>query len=58
MEVWSIRASSLWDLAVVLDLANRREEARQAITEAIAVYANKGDASSLARAESFLATIH
>jgi tetratricopeptide (TPR) repeat protein len=56
-EAWSIRASSLSDLATVLSLAKRPEEARRALGDAIAVYAAKGDVSSAARAEKFLATI-
>jgi len=45
------------DLATVLFSSKRPQEARQALAEAIAVYAAKGDTSSVARAERFLATI-
>ena len=56
-EAWSIRASSLSDLATVLVRAKRPDEARQALGDAIAIYAAKGDVSSVARAEKFLMTI-
>nr|WP_329724108.1 adenylate/guanylate cyclase domain-containing protein [Caldimonas sp.] len=56
-EAWATRASSLSDLATVLSLAKRPEEARQAIADATAVYAAKGDVSSVARAEKVLAAM-
>ena len=57
LEIPALRGASLADLATVLLHAKRPDEARQALAEAIAVYATKGDTSSVARAEKLLATI-
>ena len=57
LETPALRGSSLYDLATVLLQAKRADEARQALGEAIAVHAAKGDTSSIARAEKLLATI-
>jgi tetratricopeptide (TPR) repeat protein len=50
LETPALKGSSLSDLAAVLLHAKRPDEARQALAEAIAVYAAKGDTSSVARA--------
>ena len=57
LETPSLRGASLADLATVLLHAKRPEEARQALAEALAVYAAKGDTSSVARARSSSPTI-
>jgi class 3 adenylate cyclase/tetratricopeptide (TPR) repeat protein len=57
LEIPALRGASLSDLGAVLLHAKRPDQARQALTEAIAVYATKGDTSSVARAEKLLATI-
>jgi tetratricopeptide (TPR) repeat protein len=57
LETPSLRGASLVDLSTVLIQAGRSDEARQALGEAIAVYAAKGDRSSVARAEKLLAQI-
>ncbi len=58
LETPALRGASLGDLATVLLHANRPDEARQALGEALAVYAAKGDTSSVARVGQVLATIH
>jgi len=56
-EAPALRASTLSDLATVLSLSGRAEEARHALAEAIAIYTAKGDLSSLRRAERLRLTI-
>jgi tetratricopeptide (TPR) repeat protein len=46
-----LQADTLADLAEVLDLAGRTDEARDAIVEALGLYATKGDVVSAARAK-------
>ncbi|HEU5297691.1 MAG TPA: adenylate/guanylate cyclase domain-containing protein [Burkholderiaceae bacterium] len=53
-EAPTLLGSALADLATVLFHAQRNEDARKAIGEAIAVYGAKGDTSSAARAQKFL----
>jgi tetratricopeptide (TPR) repeat protein len=57
LETPALKGASLVDLATVLLQAKRPDEARQALADAIGVYAAKGDTSSVARAEKLLATI-
>ena len=56
-EAPALRASTLADLATVLLHAQRPDEARHALVDAIAIYSAKGDLASLDRAERFLLTI-
>jgi len=56
-EAPALRASTLADLATVLVHAQRPDEARHALVDAIAVYSAKGDLASLDRAERLLLTI-
>ncbi len=56
-EAPALRATALSDLASVLALAGRAEEARRSLADAIAIYTAKGDRTSLGRAEKFLVTI-
>jgi tetratricopeptide (TPR) repeat protein len=56
-EAPAIRASTLYDLAIVLSRAGRAEEARRAVGDAVAIYTAKGDLSSLGRAEKLRLTI-
>ena len=56
-EAPALRASTLADLATVLLHAQRPDEARQALVDAIAVYSAKGNLASLDRAERVLLTI-
>jgi tetratricopeptide (TPR) repeat protein len=56
-EAPALRASTLADLATVLLHAQRHDEARHALADAIAVYSAKGDLASLDRAERLLLTI-
>jgi tetratricopeptide (TPR) repeat protein len=53
-EALSLKASTLMDLATVLSFTERTEEARVAANDAIAIFAAKGDMSSVERAEEFL----
>jgi hypothetical protein len=52
-----MRADTLSELAAVLVLAGRRDEAHQAIDSAIAIYQAKGDIASAARATSWSARL-
>ncbi|HEX2542640.1 MAG TPA: adenylate/guanylate cyclase domain-containing protein [Caldimonas sp.] len=56
-EAPTLRATALWDLATVLSLAQRADEARLALSDAIELYAAKGDRQSLERAKVVLADI-
>jgi len=56
-EAPALRASTLADLATVLLHAQRPDEARQALVDAIVVYSAKGNLASLDRAERVLLTI-
>ena len=44
-----MQADALVEMASVLDIAGRRDAARQAINEAIALYTSKGDVAQAAR---------
>jgi ATP/maltotriose-dependent transcriptional regulator MalT len=52
-----LQADCLSELASVLSLAGRKNEARSTIGEAIAIYKAKGDLVSTARAESWASTL-
>jgi hypothetical protein len=56
-ETPALRAAILVDLATVLSHANRTEEARQALADAIAVYEAKGATALIAGAQKVLARL-
>jgi ATP/maltotriose-dependent transcriptional regulator MalT len=54
-EMPNLHGFALTELAAVLELAGRTDEARTAMAEAVAVYAKKGDVASEGRAKRLLA---
>jgi Flp pilus assembly protein TadD len=51
------QADALCELAAVLAIVKRRDDAKQAIDEAIAIFQAKGDVVSSGRAASWAATL-
>ena len=56
-EMPSLHAFALAELGAVLHLAQRADEAREALSEAISIYTAKGDVISAARAQDLLASM-